>query len=173
MFITGVLAAKMNGNGLGSSDSSSSSANTTTVTFGTLSNVAYGSGYGYSTGPFGASSNRTGGSNPSPTTQTFGGQTFNHLFVGEMIQYGNRMLSIEIPFGSNASNHPNSNWLNGLEISDGQGNSVDIDVTSGFTRYNHTGSPYWARGATYIRSGYSSNYVDTTNNNKTLAWDFV
>jgi len=171
MFSTGVLAAKMNGNGLGSSNSSSS-ANTTTVTMGTISNVAYGSGYGYSAGRFGTVSGRTGGSNPSPTTQTFGGQTFNHLSVGEYSQYGNRSMNIEIPFGSNASNHPTSNWLTSLEISDGQGNSVEIDM-SNFTRYNHTGSPYYSRGATYIRSGYSSNFVDTTNNNKTLTWDFV
>lgn len=168
MFITGVLAAKMNATNLGSS-------NTTTVTFGTLANVSYGSGYGYSTGPFGASIYRTGGSNPSPTTQTFGGQTFDHLFVGETIQYGNRAMTIEIPFESNASNHPNSNWLNGLEISDGQGNSVNIDVTSGFSRTNHSGvgNQYFKRGASYMGSSYSSNYIDTTNNDKTLTWDFV
>jgi hypothetical protein len=169
MFITGVLAAKV---GKLAADSSSSSENTSTVTMGTLSNVSYGSGYGYSTGPFGSSSNRTGGSNPSPTTQTFGGQTFDHLFVGEWSQYGNRSMNIEIPFGSNASNQPTSDWLTSLKIDDGQGNSVELDM-SNFTRYNHTGSPYYSRGATYNKSGYSSNFIDTTNNDKTLTWDFV
>ena len=171
MFITGVLAAKMNGNGLGSSNSSSSE-NNTTVTMGTLQNVAYGSGYGYSAGRFGGTLGRTGGSNPSPSTLDIGGETFNHLYVGEWSQYGNRSMNIEIPFVSNASNHPTSNWLTSLEISDGQGNSVELDM-SNFTRYNHTGSPYYSRGATYRRSGYSSNFVDATNNNKTLTWDFV
>jgi len=172
MFITGVLAAKMNGNGLGSSNSSS--ANTTTVTMGTLANVSYGSGYGYSAGRFGGSMGRTGGSNPSPTTQTFGGQTFDHLYVGDWAQYASRTVSIEIPYGSNASNQPTSDWLTSLKIDDGQGNSVELDM-SNFTRYTNSNNPYYSRGATYIR-GYGTNapvVIDSTNNDKTLTWDFV
>jgi hypothetical protein len=141
---------------------------------GTLSNVSYGSGYGYATAPFAGSSNRAGGSNPSPTTQTFGGQTFNHLSVGDWAQYASRTVAIEIPYGSNASNHPTSDWLNSLTINDGQGNSVELDM-SNFTRANHTGSPYFSRGAIYIR-GYGTNapvVIDSTNNDKTLTWDFV
>lgn len=170
MFMTGVLAAK-----LGAINSSSgSSANITTVTMGTLSNVSYGSGYGYSAGNFGGVSNRAGGSNPSPTTQTFGGQTFDHLYVGDWAQYASRTVAIEIPYGSNASNQPTSDWLNSLTINDGQGNSVELDM-SNFTRYTNSNNPYYTRGATYIR-GYGTGapvVIDSTNNDKTLTWDFV
>lgn len=164
MFITGVLAAKMNGGG----------GVTSTVTMGTLQNVAYGSGYGYSAGRFGGALGRTGGSNPSPTTQTFGGQTFDHLYVGDWAQYGSRTVAIEIPFGSNASNQPTSDWLTSLKIDDGQGNSVELDM-SNFTRSTNTSNPYFSRGATYIR-GYGTSapvVINSTNNNKTLTWDFV
>jgi len=176
MFSTGVLAAKVGklaatAIGGGGSDSSSSEI-TSTVTMGTLSNVSYGSGYGYSAGKFGGVSGRTGGSNPSPTTQTFGGQTFDHLYVGDWAQYGSRTVAIEIPFGSNASNQPTSDWLTSLEIDDGQGNSLELDM-SNFTRYTNSNNPYYSRGATYIKGNYSSNFIDSTNNDKTLTWDFV
>ena len=178
MFSTGVLAAKVGklaatAIGGGGSDSSSSEI-TSTVTMGTLSNVSYGSGYGYSAGKLGGVSNRTGGSNPSPTTQTFGGQTFDHLYVGDWAQYGSRTVAIEIPFGSNASNQPTSDWLTSLKIDDGQGNSVELDMSS-FSRYTNSNNPYYSRGATYIR-GYGTGaaaVIDTTNNDKTLTWDFV
>ena len=177
MFSTGVLAAKVGklaaaANGGGGSDSSS--ANTTTVTMGTLQNVAYGSGYGYSAGRFGASSGRTGGSNPSPTTQTFGGQTFDHLYVGDWAQFGSRTVAIEIPFGSNASNQPTSDWLTSLKIDDGQGNSVELDMSS-FNRYNSSNNQYGSKGANYLKY-YGTGapvVIDSTNNNKTLTWDFA
>tara|TARA_B110000967_G_scaffold160095_1_gene165897 strand:- start:19 stop:558 length:540 start_codon:yes stop_codon:yes gene_type:complete len=179
MFSTGVLAAKVGKLAAtafdgGGSDSSSSEI-TSTVTMGTLSNVSYGSGYGYATAPFAGHSNRAGGSNPSPTTQTFGGQTFNHLSVGDITVYGSRTVYIEIPFNSNASNHPTSDWLNSLTIDDGQGNSVELDMSNNYTRNTHTGSPYYSRGAIYYR-GYGTNapvVINSTNNNKTLTWDFV
>lgn len=178
MFITGVLAAKagklaaiaFEGGG-----SNNVVANTTTVTMGTLSNVSYGSGYGYSAGKFGGVSNRTGGSNPSPTTQTFGGQTFDHLYVGDWAQYASRTVAIEIPYGSNASNQPTSDWLNSLTINDGQGNSVELDMSNNYIRANHTGNPHFSRGAIYYR-GYGTGapvVINSTNNNKTLTWDFV
>ncbi len=162
MFSTGVLAAKMNGGG----------GVTSTVTMGTLQNVAYGSGYGYSAGRFGGTMGRTGGSNPSPSTLDIGGETFDHLYVGEWAQYGNRSIHIEIPYDSNASNQPTSDWLTSLKIDDGQGNSVELDMSS-FNRSNNSNNPYYSRGANYVRSNYSSNFVDTTNNAKTLTWEFV
>jgi len=165
MFSSGIIAATGNNN---------TAAETSTVTMGTLANVSYGSGYGYSAGRFGGSMGRTGGSNPSPTTQTFGGQTFDHLYVGDWTQYASRTVAIEIPFGSNASNQPTSDWLTSLKIDDGQGNSVELDM-SNFTRYTNTSNPYFSRGATYIR-GYGTNapvVIDSTNNDKTLTWDFV
>ena len=177
MFSTGVLAAKagkLSATAFDGGGSDIVSANTTTVTMGTLSNVSYGSGYGYSAGRFGGVSNRTGGSNPSPTTQTFGGQTFNHLSVGDWAQYGSRTVAIEIPFGSNASNQPTSDWLTSLKIDDGQGNSVELDMSS-FTRSNNSNNPYYSRGATYVRNygTGASVVIDSTNNDKTLTWDFV
>ena len=178
MFITGVLAAKVGKLAAdafdGGGSDSSSSENTTTVTMGTISNISYGSGYGYSAGKFGGVSNRTGGSNPSPTTQTFGGQTFDHLYVGDMTVYGSRSVAIEIPFGSNASNQPTSDWLTSLKIDDGQGNSVDLDMSS-FNRYSNSNNPYYTRGATYVRNygTGASVVIDSTNNDKTLTWDFV
>lgn len=166
MFSTGVLAAKMNGNGGGGV--------TSTVTMGTLQNVSYGSGYGYSAGRFGGSMGRTGGSNPSPSTLDIGGETFDHLYVGDWTQYASRTVAIEIPFGSNASNQPTSDWLTSLKIDDGQGNSVELDMST-FTRYTNSSNPYYSRGATYIR-GYGTNsavVINSTNNAKTLTWEFV
>jgi hypothetical protein len=150
------------------------SSQTSTVTMGTLANVPYGSGYGYSAGRFGGSQNRTGGSNPSPTTLTFGGQTFDHLYVGDWTQYASRTVAIEIPYDSNTSNQPTSDWLTSLKIDDGQGNSVELDM-SNFSRYSNTNNPYFSRGATYLR-GYGTNafvVIDSTNNDKTLTWEFV
>ena len=177
MFSTGVLAAKagkLSATAFDGGGSDIVSANTTTVTMGTLSNVSYGSGYGYATAPFAGNSNRAGGSNPSPTTQTFGGQTFNHLSVGDWAQYGSRTVAIEIPFGSNASNQPTSDWLTSLKIDDGQGNSVELDMSS-FNRSNNSNNPYYSRGATYVRNygTGASVVIDSTNNDKTLTWDFV
>lgn len=178
MFSTGVLAAKagkLSATAFDGGGSDIVSANTTTVTMGTLSNVSYGSGYGYATAPFAGNSNRAGGSNPSPTTQTFGGQTFNHLSVGDISVYGSRSVYIEIPFNSNASNQPTSDWLNSLTIDDGQGNSVELDMSNNYTRNNHTNNPYYSRGAIYYRNygTGASVVIDSTNNDKTLTWDFV
>jgi hypothetical protein len=163
MFSSAIIAA-----------SRSASLPTSTVTMGTLANVSYGSGYGYSAGRFGGSIGRTGGSNPSPSTLDIGGETFNHLYLGDWTQFGSRTMNIEIHYDSNSSNHPTSDWLTSLKIDDGQGNSVELDLSS-FSRSNYTSNPYYSRGATYIR-GYGTNapvIIDTTNNDKTLTWDFV
>jgi hypothetical protein len=163
MFSSAIIAA-----------SRSASLPTSTVTMGTLANVSYGSGYGYSAGRFGGSIGRTGGSNPSPSTLDIGGETFNHLYLGDWTQFGSRTMNIEIPYDSNSSNHPTSDWLTSLKIDDGQGNSVELDM-SNFSRYSNTNNPYFSRGATYLR-GYGTNafvVIDSTNNDKTLTWEFV
>jgi hypothetical protein len=147
---------------------------TSTVTMGTLSNVSYGSGYGYSAGYFSGGSSRTGGSNPNPTSITIHGESLPHPHIGEYTQFGSRYFTIEIDFTTVYTAHPDRAWLASVNIADGQGNSVEID-TSSFNRNNHTQNNYYSRGARYER-GYGTNapaLIDTTNNNKTLTWEFI
>ena len=147
---------------------------TSTVNFGVLANVPYGSGYGYVAGRFARSSVISGGSNPSPANLTILTKTLPHPYIGDYAQYGNRIVRIEIDFDVSASDHPASDWLTSLKIDDGQGNSNTFDM-SNFTRANHTGNAYYPAGAEYRRTygtGYPS-LVDTTNNAKTLTWEFV
>ncbi len=147
---------------------------TSTVNFGVLSNVPYGSGYGYVAGRFIRSTSISGGSNPSPANLTILTKTLPHPYIGDFAQYGNRIVRIEIDFDVSASDHPASDWLTSLKIDDGQGNSNTLDMST-FSRSNHTGSPYYAAGALYVR-GYGTGVaalVDTTNNAKTLTWEFV
>ena len=163
MFSSGIIAA-----------SRSTYTATSTVTMGTLANVAYGSGYGYSAGRFGGVSNRTGGSNPSPTSITIQGESLPHPYVGEYTQYGARHFGIEIDFNTLYTIHPDRDWLTSLKIDDGQGNSVTLGMSL-FNRGTHTSNPYYSRGARYER-GYGTNaaaVIDITNNNKNLTWEFI
>ena len=175
MFITGVLAAKMNGNGLGSSDSGLA-ANQTSVTFGTLSNTPYGSGYGYANGTmFGVV--RTAGSNPLPTTVEIGGHTFNHPAVGEWTVFGNRQARVEIDWYDNGANHPQYNWLNLLTVANGAGISDTLCGGSISTwNLSYRFSDQWAkRGSMYTVYGGTGSFpfvFDMTNNAKVLTWDF-
>ena len=149
----------------------------TTVTFGLLSNFPFGSAYGYvaSGGYFYNSSNYSGGSNPSPATISIDGNTFNHPYIADYTQYGYRGVRIEIDKDSNGANHPTTDWLTSLKIDDGAGNSNTIDTSDGYYRFNRVSSQYVNNGA-YYSKGFGSNapvVIDTTNNDKTLTWEFV
>lgn len=158
---------------------------TSTVTFGVMSNVQYGSGYGYAERYSLGADGRACGSNPSPTTLDVGGQTFNHIQITESSQYQYRAFVVEIPHGSNYSNHPTwtEDWLNTVTISDGAGNDYTFDTSdSGVGQLSPTTSFYYNNGALY-RATYNTNTgapnynqvyrLDSTNNDKTITWDFV
>lgn len=147
---------------------------TSTVTFGVLANIAYGSGYGYVAGRFNGSTNISGGSNPSPADLTILTKTLPHPYVADYAQYGTRYVRVEIDYDTSASDHPSSDWLTTLKVDDGQGNSNTFDMST-FTRSSHTGNPYYSRGAAYYRNFGTGTaaLVDSTNNAKTLTWEFV
>lgn len=158
---------------------------TSTVTFGVMSNVPSGSGYGYAERYSLGTDGRACGSNPSPTTLDVGGQTFNHLQITESSQYQWRNFAVEIPHGSNYSNQPTSSedWLNTVTISDGAGNDFTFDTSDSDVTQNSAATHQYYKNGTWYRKQYlvhsgAPNYtqvylIDSTNNNKTITWDFA
>ena len=168
MFSSAIIAAANSGIAL--------AANQSSVTFGTLSNTPYGSGYGYANGTmFGTI--RTAGSNPLPTTVEIGGHTFNHPAVGEWIVFGNRQARVEIDWYDNGANHPQYNWLNLLTVSNGAGISDTLcggSISIWNLSYRFS-DQYAKRGSMYTVYGSYGSFpfvFDMTNNDKVLTWDF-
>lgn len=147
-------------------------ATVSTVTFGTMSNVPFGSGYGYVKTSVGGFST-TAGSNPSPTTLTILGNDFDHPNIANYAQYGNHSVRVEIDRSSNVSNHPTEDWLNTLRVQS-TGEDILIDTSSNWTRYNAQ-SGYFTTGALYYRNLGTNHagFFSTSDNDKTLTWGFV
>ena len=146
-----------------------------TVTFGTLSNVPFGSGYGYVLSAIGGFTT-TAGSNPSPSTLTILDNVFAHPNIAHYAQYGNNTLRIEIDRTSNFSNHPTSDWLSTLRVQSSVEDTAIDTSDIGWIRYNSNQNPYYHAGALYLRSlgtGNISPFFNSADNNKTLTWGLV
>lgn len=147
------------------------------INMGVLSNVPFGSGYGYSHGNLLNQSNVTGGSNPRPPTLNIHELTFTHPAIADYSQYGFTACRIEIDrLSRTQAEHPTSNWLSKVTVDDGAGNVDVLDMSSGFTRGNwNTGQYSGTFGAYYSKflGMMATGLLDTTNNAKTVTWEFI